>query len=87
MERSGLSAIMQRIFSGNNAATKMFRTTQSESRFARYLIDSNNDELAAILLYLWNIRLSQAMYLPLQAWEIALRNKLNVFFIWKYNAD
>ena len=57
---------MQRIFADNQEAVKLFRETLSEARFARYLTDSNGDEIDAINLYLWNARLSQALYLPLQ---------------------
>lgn len=47
---------------------------------------SNGDERKALMLYHWNSQLSQTLYLPLQSWEIVLRNKINNFFIYKYNS-
>lgn len=76
---------MQGVFESNEEAVKDFRRSISEARFARYLKAGNGDQLLAIKLYHWNALLSQSMYLPLQMWEIALRNKLNQFLIWKYN--
>ncbi len=78
---------MQRIFADNQEAVKLFRATLSDARFASYLAESNGNEIDAINLYLWNARLSQSMYFPLQTWEIALRNKLNTFMSWKYSSD
>lgn len=78
---------MQAIFSGNSAAIKSFSTNLSAPRLARYLNDSNHDLDQALSLYHWNAQLSQAMYLPLQIWEVTLRNKLNAFLIWKYGVS
>lgn len=76
---------MQDIFSKDEAKVKAFRHTISEARFAKYLALANGDAVLAIELYHWNSLLSQSMYLPLQVWEIALRNKLNGFLIKRYN--
>jgi hypothetical protein len=82
-----MSGQNQAIFANNSVALKSFKSTLSESRFARYSNASNGDEEKAIELYHWNARLSQAMYLPLQMWEVGLRNKLNTFLQWKYSQD
>jgi hypothetical protein len=75
---------MQELFAGRAAAA--FRKTLSETRFARYLVACKGNEFRAICLYLWNTRLSQSFYLPLQNWEVALRNRLNAFLTWRYGA-
>jgi len=77
---------MQAIFDGDEEAAKAFRKSISEARFARYLKSANDNVILGIQIYYWNALLSQSMYLPLQTWEITLRNKLNQFLIWKYNA-
>jgi len=63
---------------------KTFRATLSEARFARYLAASNGREGDALALYVWNAKISQAFYLPIQIWEICLRNQMNRFLCWKY---
>lgn len=40
----------------------------------------------ALLIYHWNSQLAQSLYLPLQSWEISLRNRLNSFLCWKFNS-
>jgi hypothetical protein len=77
---------MQAIFLNNEQAVNAFRATISEARFARYLKEAAGNAVHAIELYHWNALLSQSMYLPLQMWEVSLRNKLNQFLIFKYNA-
>lgn len=42
--------------------------------------------MLALRLYHWNTELSRAMYLPVQIWEVALRNRLNTFLERKYGA-
>lgn len=76
---------MQALFANNPAGVAAFRSAISDARFSRYLAEAHGSPLQALELYHWNSRLSQAMYLPLQMWEISLRNKLNEFLIWKHN--
>lgn len=64
-----------------------FKGTVSLARFKTYLDYCGGDARGAIELYCCNARLSQAIYLPLQIWEISLRNKLNDFLVWKYGHD
>jgi len=57
-----------------------------KARIARYLNDSNGTNEGAMQLYHWNSLTSQALYFPLQVWEVCLRNRINKFLIKKYNA-
>jgi len=68
-----------------DADIESFVQTLSGARFNKYLKKSNGDKRKAIALYHANAKISQCMYIPLQIWEIALRNRLNYFLSWKYN--
>lgn len=46
-------------------------------RFSRYLLWAGGDRTRAVELYSANARVSEALYIPLQALEIALRNRIN----------
>lgn len=76
---------MQAIFLEDEQNVKAFIGALSKPRLTKYLQHTNGGEREALLLYHWNSQLSQALYLPLQSWEIVLRNKINNFFIYKYN--
>lgn len=78
---------MQGIFAGKEALANALASTLSKPRMSRYLSAANGDRMAALSLYHWNTELSQAMYLPVQIWEIALRNRLNTFLQRKYGED
>jgi hypothetical protein len=67
--------------------TRHFCESLSPLRFARYLEETNGDEKAAVTLYHWNSRIASALYIPLQVWEITLRNRLHNFLCWKYGPD
>lgn len=49
----------------------------SPARLARYLGSGNSDRQHALRLYVWNIRLCEALYLPTQFCEVALRNAIH----------
>lgn len=49
----------------------------SLERFARYVAWSGGDRAAALALYTLNSRLSEALYIPLQGLELALRNRIH----------
>jgi hypothetical protein len=49
----------------------------SLERFARYLAWAGQDRARAIELYTLNTRISESLYIPLQALEIALRNRIH----------
>lgn len=76
---------MQAVFLENEANITSFVETVSKPRLSKYIKASRGNIKEALLLYHWNSQLSQALYLPLQTWEISLRNKLNSFLCWKYN--
>ncbi|MEX1108803.1 MAG: hypothetical protein WEC00_07840 [Dongiaceae bacterium] len=77
---------MQQEFSLSKEQVSEFCASLSKARFARYLTEANGDEQKALKLYFWNVKLSQSLYLPLQTWEVCLRNKLNAFLSWKFNS-
>jgi hypothetical protein len=64
----------------------VFEATIGPARFKRYLAEYDGDKEAALRLYIWNARISQAFYLPLQIWEICLRNRVNDFMVWKFGS-
>jgi hypothetical protein len=56
---------------------KTIIATLSNERFATYLRAAGYDQARALNLYLWNAELGGGFHLPIQAVEIALRNKVN----------
>ncbi len=78
---------LQAPFLPDDAAMAMFIASISPARFARYETACNGDKRKAIDLYFVNAKLSQSLYLNIQTWEIALRNKLSGFLRWKYGPD
>ena len=51
--------------------------TMSPARLARYLSAGKNDKNHALRLYVWNARLCEEFYVPLQFTEVALRNSIH----------
>jgi hypothetical protein len=49
----------------------------SLERFARYVAWAGGDRVRALDLYTLNTRLSEALYVPLQTLELALRNRIH----------
>jgi hypothetical protein len=49
----------------------------SLDRFNTYLSAAGHDQDRALNLYLWNARLGEAFHTPIQAAEVALRNRIN----------
>lgn len=78
---------MQGIFAGKEALANSLASTISRPRLNRYMRDAGDNKIVALSLYHWNTKLSEAMYLPLQIWEVALRNRLNTFIERRYGAD
>jgi hypothetical protein len=52
------------------------RKTISKDRFDAYRRSGDRDDFDVLARYLWNTMLCEALYLPMQAFEIALRNSL-----------
>lgn len=49
----------------------------SSDRLSTYMMETLGDKIKAFQLYVWNTDISAAMYGPLQALEITLRNSIN----------
>jgi hypothetical protein len=52
--------------------------TLSPARLARYLPAANGNKHLAFRLYVWNARLCEAIYFPLQTAEVAARNAIQL---------
>jgi len=48
----------------------------SAPRFATYLAEKGGDKEAALELYLWNLEISAAFFVPLQICEVSVRNSI-----------
>lgn len=68
---------MQLTFSYLQPAFGVVENTLSKARLARYLIEAGGDPHYALRLYVWNASLCQALYLPVQICEVAVRNALH----------
>ncbi|WP_303719181.1 hypothetical protein [Brevundimonas naejangsanensis] len=53
----------------------------SLERFARYVTWAEGDREHAVALYTLNTRVSEALYVPLQALEVALRNRIHTVMV------
>jgi hypothetical protein len=49
----------------------------SPARLGRYLAAANGDKHYALRLYVWNVRLCEAFYLPTQFAEVTIRNAIH----------
>ena len=78
---------MQLDFWHDSSAQNMALETISKMRLKRYLRVTKNNNQDAIKLYFWNTELSQSLYLSLQCWEIALRNKINNYLCTKFQRN
>lgn len=76
---------MQEDFFEDAAKVEEFANVISKPRLTKYLPATGGELSQSLQLYQWNSQLSQALYLPLQTWEILTRNKLNDFFRYKYD--
>jgi hypothetical protein len=52
----------------------------TEARFEPYLAEASGDHERAIVLYVWNARVSAAMFETLHHVEVALRNAIDARF-------
>jgi hypothetical protein len=57
--------------------TKLIIATLSRRRFDTYHIAAGHDAERALALYLWNAKLGASFHVPIQAIEVALRNRVN----------
>lgn len=61
--------------------------TVSADRLGTYLVASNFDEVWALALYLWNAQLGEAFHVPIQAAEVALRNRINAALVVQFGDE
>lgn len=61
--------------------------TLSQRRFDTYLYAAGHDQNRAIALYLWNAKLGAAFHMPIQAAEVALRNRVNHALVAEFGPD
>jgi hypothetical protein len=59
----------------------------SSERLNTYLEAAGYDRKRAILLYLWNVRISEAFFLPLQCAEVTFRNSVDRVLSQTYGQD
>lgn len=74
---------MQDVFGNQTNLYDVLRGTVTDARLTRYMNTCSNDQAKAIDLYYWNAKLGESFHVALQTWEIALRNRLNVFLLAK----
>lgn len=61
--------------------------TMSHCRFETYLYAAGHDRDRALNLYLWNATIGGAFHLPIQAVEVALRNRINFALVSEFGAN
>lgn len=66
---------------------KLLEPTLSQARMGTYLLAAGHDEARALALYHWNAQLGEAFHLPIQAVEIALRNRINSVLVSIFGAE
>ncbi|MFY7760500.1 hypothetical protein [Aquidulcibacter sp.] len=75
---------MQEYFCKGDLDVTAIVRSASRPRLNKYLQKTGGDIPKALQVYHWNSMLSPSLYFSLQHWEIALRNRLNEFLIFKY---
>lgn len=78
---------MQYPFSPLPNVLSAIETTMSSARLARYLGASKGDKYHALRLYIWNARLCEEFYIPLQFSEVSLRNSIHRRLTVLYGTD
>ena len=68
---------MQLTFSCTPSVHDAVEGTMSAARLGRYMAEARNDRHYALRLYVWNVSLCQALYLPVQLCEVAFRNAMH----------
>lgn len=69
---------MQLSFSCLPETYDAIEATLAPPRLARYLPSAGGDKQKALRLYVWNARICEALYLPLQIAEVASRNAISM---------
>lgn len=65
---------MQPLFSCVPSVYAEIEGALTQVRISRYLAAAKNDKQLALRLYVWNARLCECLYLPVQFTEVAVRN-------------
>ena len=78
---------MQQPFSCVPSVYASLESTISSARLARYLPEARNDKHYAVRLYVWNARLCEEFYLPLQIAEVSVRNAIHKTLIRRFGVD
>lgn len=68
---------MQYLFSCTPETQNALERTLSAARLSRYLPAAKGDRYQALRLYIWNVRLCEAFYLPCQIAEVSIRNSIS----------
>lgn len=68
---------LQAPFSCVPAVLTAVEATMSPARLRRYSRDTAGDKHHALRLYVWNARLCEEFYLPIQIAEVSIRNAIN----------
>lgn len=61
--------------------------TLSQRRFETYLLEAGHDEKRAMALYEWNARIGASFHIPIQAAEVALRNRINLTLVAEFGQN
>lgn len=61
--------------------------TLSTDRFSTYLTAAGHDPDRALDLYLWNAQMGEAFHTPIQAVEVALRNRVHGALVRRFGDD
>ena len=77
---------MQLTFSCAPPSHDAIERTMSAARLGRYMAEARNDRYYALRLYIWNVSLCQALYLPVQMCEVAFRNAMHGSLVQKFGA-
>ncbi|MGQ0610078.1 MAG: hypothetical protein ACT4N9_03105 [Paracoccaceae bacterium] len=65
----------------------LLEPTLSQARLGKYVLAAGHEEAKALALYQWNARLGEAFHLPIQAVEVALRNRINTVLVSTFGAE
>lgn len=76
---------MQYPFSPMPNVLSRLEATMSQARLARYVPSARGDKCLALRLYVWNARLCEEFYIPLQFAEVAVRNAVSAQLTSLYN--
>ena len=86
-EYGATMSVSQEDFLYEDAIIVAIETTISSDRMKTYLTAAGFDRIRALRLYLWNARMSESYYFPLQCAEVTLRNSIHELLTEIYDAE